>query len=219
MRTRASAKHKSDTAFLDMTFIMSLAFAFLFVIAFMLIKPPAPPIEANTKLKAEFILTMTWPDGSLDDIDMWVLLPNGERVSYARKDYEYLTLDRDDRGGHGDTYSDSFGSPKKLVKTNKEMITIRAIVPGRYVVAAHVFAVYDEVDGIQTEQKLPYQAQLELVKINPRIQEIAKVAVDLDEPRQQKAFIAFTVDEDGSISSVERDPPDEIVVGDKPRGQ
>lgn len=217
MKTKANNQHGFGLAFLDMVFNMTLAFAFLFILAFVLIRPPANPEKKNFDMKAEFILTMTWPDESLDDIDLWVQLPDGQKIWYAHKDFDYVTLDRDDRGGHGDTYG-SFDQPKKLVKLNKEMITIRALVPGRYVVAAHVFAVYDEVDGIPTERKLPYNAEVELVKINPRVQQIAKASVELDEPRQSKTFFAFTVAEDGSVT-VERDPPDEIVNGDRPRGQ
>lgn len=211
MKTKANYRHGFGLAFLDMVFNMTLAFAFLFTLAFVLIRPPANPEKRNVDLKAEFILTMTWPAETLDDIDMWIMMPDGRKVMYMNKDVDYVTLDRDDRGGYGDTYG-PFGGPKQLIKHNREMITIRAIVPGRYVVAAHVFAVYSYVDEIKTELHLPYEAKLELAKINPRVVDVASASVLLDTPRQQKAFLAFTVEPDGSVSNIERNPPDEIVV-------
>lgn len=211
MKTKASTNHGFGLAFLDMVFNMALAFAFLFIIAFVLIRPPANPERKNVDLKAEFILTMTWPAETLDDVDMWVMMPDGRKVMYMNKDVDYVTLDRDDRGGHGDTYG-LYGGPKKLIKNNTEMVTIRAIVPGRYVVAAHVFAVYSYVDEIKTELHLPYEAKLEVAKLNPRVKDVATASVTLDTPRQQKAFMAFTVGLDGDISNVEYNPPDAIVV-------
>ena len=73
---------RSDLAFLDMVFNMVLAFALLFVMSFLLIRPPAETKKA-VEMKAEFVITLSWPDGALDDQDLWVLMPNGQQVGYA----------------------------------------------------------------------------------------------------------------------------------------
>ena len=52
----------------------------------------------NATLKAEFIISVLWPEQRPDDIDVWVEDPNGEILSYLRKDAGWLHLDRDDQG-------------------------------------------------------------------------------------------------------------------------
>ena len=56
------------TAFLDLLFNALLLFVCLFALAFMQMRPvqEGQSIEA----KAELMLEMTWPDGSLDDVDL-----------------------------------------------------------------------------------------------------------------------------------------------------
>ncbi len=90
------------TAFLDLLLNALLLFVCLFALAFMQMRPvqDGRSIEA----KAELMLEMTWPDGSLDDVDLWVLLPDGQKVGFNRKDPGVATLDRDDRGAYGDTF-------------------------------------------------------------------------------------------------------------------
>lgn len=210
---RNDPKYGNNLAFIDFLFNYLLAFAFLFIIAFMMIRPPTQT-EANTKLKAEIVLNMTWPDASLDDIDMWLLLPNGQKVWFMHKEEEYATLDRDDRGGHGDTFRKNPADPqseKGLIRVNKETIVIRALVPGRYVVAGHVFATYADVDGFKNENALPFEVKLEAIKLNPRATTFSNSTIVLEKQAQQKAFLAFTVKEDGSVEDIEQNPDDVIV--------
>ena len=54
-------------------------------------------------MKAEYIITVDWDDSLEDDVDLWVKDPNGEIVSYLKKDAGWLHLDRDDRGVINDT--------------------------------------------------------------------------------------------------------------------
>ena len=49
-------------------------------------------------MKAEYIITVDWKDSLPDDIDLWVKDPNGEIVSYLKKDAGWLSLDSDDQG-------------------------------------------------------------------------------------------------------------------------
>jgi hypothetical protein len=213
MRSRQDPKHASWLAFVDFLFNFLIAFAFLFIVAFMMIRPAAVS-DTNVKAKAEFMLTMTWPDEAFDDIDMWIMLPSGKKVFYNHKEEEYALLDRDDLGAHGDTYKlDPLDadSKKGLIKQNREVITLRAIVPGRYVVAAHVFATYSEVDGFKTELPLPYEAKLEVIKINPRVTTVATSKVLLEKKAQHATFLAFTIDADGQVTNIEQNPDDDII--------
>lgn len=202
-------KYDNGIAFLDMLFNYLLAFAMLFMLALMLIRPPTPT-DAAVKLRAEFVLTMTWPDAAFDDIDMWLMMPDGRKVNYINRDVDFVTLDRDDRGAKNDFYTDGAGQ-RQLTKMNREIITIRAIVPGRYIVAAHVYAVQKEVidDSGKTwlaDTQLPYPALLEIIKLNPRVIEVLKSTVMLSESGQEVVFAAFDVDAAGNVTMVELNP-------------
>ena len=212
-RARSRRDFSSNLSFVDMLFNMTIAFSFLFIIAFMLIQPPTKS-DATAKPKAEIILTMVWPDEAFDDIDLWLLTPTGQKVWFSNKDPGLATLDRDDRGSYGDTYvldPTAPGAKLALIKANKEIITIRANQPGRYVVAAHVYTVREIEGEFKSARTLPYEASLEVLKVNPKVATIAQSKVLLEVRDQQKAFIAFTLDAEGNVSNIEQNPEDMIV--------
>lgn len=201
--------YDSGLSFLDMLFIYLLAFAMLLLLALLLIRPPTT--DGAVKFRAEFVLTMTWPDGALDDIDMWVQLPDGRKVNFRAKDIDFVTLDRDDLGALNDFYTDGNGV-RQLTMINREVVTIRALVPGRYIVAAHVYATRDTVkDAVSGASwapapPLPYPATLEVLKLNPRSVEVLRSTVQLAERGQEVVFAAFEVDADGNATNVELNP-------------
>lgn len=204
-------EYGSDTALSDTVFIAALGLFLLLVAAILMIRPPTEP-SRSVAMRAEFVLTMTWPDGAFDDIDLWLMLPNGEKVYFRRQDVEYVTLDRDDLGAVNDFYTDGDGR-RQLAPGNREMMTIRAIVPGRYVVAAHVYALRETVSDVdlptkewRTATPLPYVASLEVTKLNPRVIEVLKAKVPLAERGQEAVFAAFDVDDQGNVTGVELNP-------------
>ena len=72
--------------------------AFLFFIALLVINPEAKQGKIDTK--ADFIITMTWPDSHPDDVDLYAEDPLGNIVWYHQLEAGFLNLDRDDRGDH-----------------------------------------------------------------------------------------------------------------------
>ena len=75
--------------------------AFLFFIALLVMNPEAKQGKIDTK--AEFIITMTWPDSHPDDIDLYAEDPLGNIVWYHVREAGFMVLDRDDRGGLNNT--------------------------------------------------------------------------------------------------------------------
>jgi len=71
--------------------------AFLFFIALLVMNPEAKSGKIDTK--AEFIITLTWPDSHPDDIDLYAEDPVGNIVWYHAREAGFMVLDRDDRGG------------------------------------------------------------------------------------------------------------------------
>ena len=89
-------RQASIDPFIDLLFNALLGFVFLFVVAMLYINPDAK--LANVEKQAEYIISATWPENLKDDIDLWVKGPDGQIVSYLRKEAGWLHLDRDDRG-------------------------------------------------------------------------------------------------------------------------
>src|ERR1700686_212057 len=74
--------------------------AFLFFIALLMMKPAADP--GKVVKRAEFIITMTWPDRHPDDVDLYVQDPAGKLVWYNQRDVGLMVEAPDDRTGCND---------------------------------------------------------------------------------------------------------------------
>src|SRR5210317_2544734 len=106
----------------------------------MFINPQAR--KGRIDLKAEYIISVTWPDQLADDIDLWVQDPLGETASYLRKDAGWLHLDRDDRGEINDTIM--VDGKEVIHPINQEVVTLRGIISGEYVVNAYFYEARSE---------------------------------------------------------------------------
>jgi hypothetical protein len=212
MRRKSQRTDNYNLALLDMLFAMCLAYAMLFMISLLMIKPAAKPTETNVKMPAQFLVTMDWPGGALDDIDLWLQLPDGTKVYYQNQSAGYAQLDRDDIGGEHDIIAVSPTNPTfQWLKLNREMITVRGIQPGRYVVAVHVFAVKSLTNGMSTEKPLPYDAHIEVTKLNPNASIVARADVRVEKTNDRITAFAFNVDGEGNVTSVEMAPDDQII--------
>lgn len=176
------------------------AFLFLFITNYVQVQSPKPT-GGNVESKAEFIITMSWPDKNFDDLDLWLKLPDKRLVGYLSKDRDYAHLDRDDLGIYGDYHVGPNGPV--TVFSNKEVISIRAIVPGKYVVNAHVFNVHDSMGNLKSEVMLPYNVTVTLTKLNPTVQEIKTIAVPFDANKQQKTAFIFEITPDGKVINID----------------
>jgi hypothetical protein len=183
-------KHKnyhSYLAFIDMLFNTLIGFVFLFIVAWLLINPDNQ--KKNTDAKGEFLITVTWPDKNLDDIDTWVQDPTENIVSFYKKESGFMHLDRDDLGSIGDSITREDGSVTE-VHTNREVVTIRGIIPGEYVVNLHMYS------KRTTE---PTTATVDIVKLNP-YSTVGNFKVLLTETKQEVTVLRFEVDATGKIT-------------------
>jgi hypothetical protein len=67
--------------FYDLLFNTLLIFVLLFAVALLAMNPKAKTGVIDAK--AEFIITVTWPDLNPNDIDTWVQDPGGNLVWFA----------------------------------------------------------------------------------------------------------------------------------------
>ena len=104
--------------------------AFLFFIALLVINPEAKQGKIDTK--AEFIITMSWPDSHPDDLDLYAEDPLGNIAWYHVREAGFMVLDRDDRGG----LNNSIVVNGKRISSpiRQETISIRGLVAGEYTV-------------------------------------------------------------------------------------
>tara|TARA_B100000470_G_scaffold121423_2_gene93731 strand:+ start:7541 stop:8224 length:684 start_codon:yes stop_codon:yes gene_type:complete len=186
-------KYKSTIGFTDLLFNILVGFAFLFIIAFLLIKPEAK--KEDFERRAEFVVVMEWDNDASGDIDLYVEDPTGKQVSFRYHNHNFMHLDKDDLGAMNDTVVNADGSIS-TVKINREVVTIRGIIKGEYVVNGHYYSLrsYDKINPV----KPAITVRVELHKVNPY--SIMWAGEKLFNHRgQEETFLRFRLDEVGKI--------------------
>ena len=115
--------------------------AFLFFLALLAISPDNK--DGKIDSKAEFIITMDWPDNHPDDLDLYVQDPIGNIAWYRHREAGFMVLDRDDRGGANDFIV--VNGQKIPSPIREEIVTIRGIVARRIHRQRQPFRRYDRL--------------------------------------------------------------------------
>ena len=163
--------------------------AFLFFLALLVMNPEAKQGKIDTK--AEFIITMNWPDNHPDDIDLYVEDPLGNIVWYHTREAGFMVLDRDDRGGINNSIM--VNGKKIMSPIREETVSIRGIVAGEYTVNVQYYLAL---------QKAPVPVSVKVEKINPLVEVIHYDTIMLDHAGQEKTALRFRVAEDGSVTDI-----------------
>jgi hypothetical protein len=167
--------------------------AFLFFIAVLSIAPDAKDGKVDTK--AEFLITMDWPDNHPDDLDLFVQDPVGNIVWYRHREAGFLTLDRDDRGGANDFIL--VNGMKIASPIREEIVTVRGLVAGEYTV---------NISHFQAVSGQPVEATVKVQKLNPNAQVIFDDKVVVDHTGDEKTAVRFKLDAEGKVVDVQRRP-------------
>ncbi len=170
--------------FSDLLFNALLAFVMLFAVALIAMNPKAKTGVIDAK--AEFIITVTWPDMNPNDIDTWVQDPGGNLVWFRSREAGMMHLDRDDRGLSNDTII--INGQKVVNPLNQEVVTIRGYAPGEYTVNLHYY---------ETQDGRPVTANVSVVKVNPRAEVVYYGTVTLQRKGDEATAVRFTVDREG----------------------
>ena len=207
-------KYKSTIGFTDMLFNILVGFAFLFIIAFLLIKPEAK--KEDFERRAEFVVVLEWDHDQPDDIDLYVQDPTRTKVHFRLPVTNFMYLDKDDLGYANDIVKNVDGTITK-VNINREVVTIRGIIPGEYIINAHYYssrkwtgqdtftstdneAIGERVSVDRHGQGKPTGKQLtvkiELHKVDPyKIWWIGEKT--FTHRGQEETFVRFTIDQEG----------------------
>ncbi|WP_045835178.1 hypothetical protein [Hyphomicrobium sp. 99] len=166
--------------------------AFLFFITLLMVAPDAKSGKVDTK--AEFLITISWPDNHPDDIDLFVQDPLGHIAFYRRREAGFLVLDRDDRGGANDFIL--VGDTKVNSPIRQEIVSIRGIVPGEYTVNVYHFTA-------TTGKPVPVSVKVE--RLNPTVQVVHYDTIELDASGEEKTAVRFTMDKEGQVTAINRE--------------
>ena len=165
--------------------------AFLFFIAFLALSQQKDTGKIDSK--AEFFISMTWPDNHPDDFDLFVQDPVGNVVWYRRRDIGFMALERDNRGG-----ANSFvivGGEKVLSPGRQELVSIRGIIAGEYTVNVYHFSA-------RTGAPVPVTVTIE--KLNPHVKVIAKETLDMGASVRKRRQLASPSTRKESLVSTSR---------------
>jgi len=193
-------KYKSTIGFTDLLFNILVGFAFLFIIAFLLIKPEAKKKDFDRN--AEFVVVMEWDKEAKGDIDLYVEDPLGAKCSFRQTVANFMHLDKDDLGSANDTVVNADGTVS-TVKINREVITIRGIIAGEYTINVHYYSErdYSRVGNAMRKKKSKeVTVKIELHKVNPyTIMWIGEKT--FHSKGQEETFVRFRLDKDGTVLS------------------
>lgn len=198
MRSRRRVRDPEVDPFYDMLFNMLIAFVFCFIVALLAMNPKATK-AGDVPAKAEYIITLSWPDNDPNDLDAWVQGPGGDVVWFRQREAGLLHLDRDDRGVSNDTVI--VDGRRVVHPINQEVVTLRGVAPGEYVVNAHYY------EGSKKEKPEPgaggpVAATVSVVKVNPRAEVIYSATRSLAAPGSEVTMLRFTVQANGGVSGI-----------------
>lgn len=191
----------------DLLFTLLMCFVCLFFLAFVMVNEPAK--DATAKNDNNILITMRWETNN--DMDLHLKLPDGRRIFYANRDEPPAHLDVDvvawrryHREGYNsdmshEDYYDDYGeyaeehAPQEdeyVIKLNEEIITIRNVLAGEYVVNVHYFS--DRGYGTK-----PIEVEIVVQDVkNKRIIYADKKTIRM--PRSETYFVRFSVAEQKS---------------------
>ena len=182
---------RTGPVFRDMLYLLSLSFAVLLIYALIQIHPPAKKSEIERK--AEFLIILEWDERSVADIDLWVMDPQNNIVWFRQKTGGFLHLDKDDLGQRNDTIM--IDGEVKIIYLNREVVTIRGIVPGEYITNVHAY---------RKSKEAPVNGYVRLLKLNPYV-EYATEHFTLKNMGDEITVFRFYVDKDGYVSDINQD--------------
>lgn len=184
-------RRNAELGFTDLLFNALLGFVVMFVLAFLLINPIAKTGAVDNK--AEFLITLAWPDGRKEDVDLYVADPEGRLVWFRSREAGLMHLDRDDLGLGNDVME---VAGKKVVNpVNQETVSIRGIATGEYIVNLHLY---------RDDRGKPVPVKVKVEKLNPKVELVYYGDVTLNRRGEERTAVRFSVAPNGRVKDVNR---------------
>ena len=197
-------KYKSTIGFTDLLFNILVGFAFVFIIAFLLIKPESKKKDFDRN--AEFVVVMEWDKEAKGDIDLYVEDPLQAKCSFRQTVANFMHLDKDDLGSVNDTVVNADGTIS-TVKINREVITIRGIIAGEYIINAHYYSErdYSNIDNRIEMGSMPRKRKSKEVTVKVELHKVNPYTIlwagekKFRGKGQEETFVRFRLDKDGEV--------------------
>lgn len=164
---------------IDLLFNLLLTFVALFFLSFLLISEPKEEQE-NTDNKNSILITMRWSENN--DMDLWLLMPNKERIGYSSREAPNAHLDVDIVQWR--EFNKTDGSVYKITN-NEEIISIQKPTEGDYCVNVHYYN-----DNGYGDKKIA--VEIIVYDVNSRRMIFAGTK-EISVPRTEMHFVKFTV--------------------------
>ena len=174
------------------------------VVLFLMISPKQG--NDGTKPKAEYLITIDWTGALQYDVDIWLRLPDGNIIYYSNKESGIAFLERDDLGH--DCVSTTVNA--KSVNICEEIIVLRGIVRGDYVVALHLYSA-NGTTAVASVSPVNVHAQIE--RLNPTTEIVWQGHVTMTTTREEKGVVRFTIGDDGTINDYDTEQLPPVVYG------
>lgn len=186
--------------YLDLSNTLFFFFVALFAIALLAISDADEKKKIDTT--SRLLVTLTWRDGSANDVDLAMKVPNDEVVWFRKRQAAFASLDHDNLGMGNTTVLDSEGAPV-VAPGRDEVIYIRQTMPGTYVVNVNLYGQY----GNEAEP-----VTVTLASVEPTYRQVVTRQLTLTEKHEEHTAFRFTVDDKGNVKST--DLVEELFVND-----
>lgn len=184
-----------------LSFLFMWAIALVCILLISIHKPVNNSHPSLLKPDAQYIIELTWDDTRDVDLDVWLQDPMGNIIYYGNREDTNISLDRDSRGF--ETNSTKLPDGQIVYSGNRELITIRAIIPGPYLIAVGYYNGKDEkTHAYYTagDPKIPIKYSIKVFKVNPSYQEVIGKLGTLTAIKEAQNVVAFRVNADGTIT-------------------
>lgn len=193
LRHRYRGTVAGSDPFTDLLFNILLGFILLFFLAILFISPAEE--TGKIDIDAQYVITVSWPDGSPEDIDTWIQEPGGNIVWFRNRSSNLVHLDRDDRGMLNDTLDINGVAVENPL--NQEIAAIRGVAPGEYIVNVHYYE-------SEIEQTVP--VSVKVARVNPVYTVAYYGTTRLESKGDEKTAVRFTIASDGNITDINQLP-------------
>ena len=126
----------------------------------------------------------------------------GQIVWFRTPEAGLLHLDRDDRGLVNDTITINGEAVQNPL--NQEVVTLRGVVKGEYVVNLHYYA---------SETNKPVDVNVRLAKVNPKLKVVYYGTVNLEKKGDEKTAFRFKIGRNGEVFGINFLPKSLVSVG------
>lgn len=174
------------------------------LLIFFMLTVPTPKTPKRIDTLGLYAVVATWPNGSNDDVDLYLRDPAGTVCFFRAQSAGLMHLEQDDLGtGTTNTYTLPSGKVVRFTQ-NQERILVQGIVAGEYVVNVHMY---------EKRDRGPIPVTVQLWELRGENRVVITRVVTLSSAGQVDTPFRFTLTAGGDVSSTSTVPLDVVNAG------